>query len=80
MEKGSEENPWYETLRVNKKAVTFKLDTGVDCNAMSVKTLNELNVRGQLRASKCKLVAFFGQKISPLGKRALTCEYKGQRA
>ena len=41
---------------------------------MSVKTF-----RGKLQASKSKLVAFFGQKIAPLGKRALTCEYKGQK-
>lgn len=29
--------------------------------------------------SKSKLVAFFGQKITPLGRRALTYEYKGQK-
>lgn len=73
------EEKWTEQLRINKKVVTFKLDTGADCNAMSVKTLNALEVRGRLKASKSKLVAFFGEKTAPLGKKTLTCEYKGQK-
>ena len=78
-ESESKEEKWTESLIINSKIVTFKLDTGADCNAMSVNTFNALDVRGRLRASKSKLVAFFGQKIAPLGKRALTCEYKGQK-
>lgn len=58
--------------------MTFKLDTGVDCKAMSNNMFNALNVRGRLRASKTKLVAFFGQKVATLGKRVLTCE-QGQK-
>lgn len=46
---------------------------------MSVQTLNALDVRRRLRVSKSKLVAFLGQKITPLGRRALTCGYKGQK-
>lgn len=63
----NEEGKWTENFRINQKIVTFKLDTGADCNAMSVKTLNALDVRGNLRASKSKLVAFFGQKVTQLG-------------
>lgn len=37
-----------------------------------LKTFNELECRGKLSASNSKLVAFFGQKIVPLGKIALT--------
>ncbi|CAJ1049307.1 uncharacterized protein K02A2.6-like [Xyrichtys novacula] len=75
----TEKEKWTESLRINNNVVTFKLDTGADCNAMSIKTFNALEVRGRLNASKSKLVAFFGQKIAPLGKRALTCEHKGQK-
>lgn len=70
----SQEENWTESLRINKKVVTFKLDMGADYNAMSVKTLIALDVRGRLRASKSRLIDFFGQMIAPLGKRALTCE------
>lgn len=34
----TEEVKWTEYLKINYKVVTFKLDTGVDCNAMSLKT------------------------------------------
>lgn len=46
---------------------------------MSNNMFKALNVRGRLRASKTKLVAFFGQKVAALGKRVLTCEHKGQK-
>lgn len=59
--------------------MTFKPDMGADCNAMSAQTLNALDVSGRFRVSNSKLVAFFGQKITPLRRRALTCEYKGQK-
>lgn len=58
--------------------MTFKLDTDTDCKVMSVQTLTALDVKGKLRVSKSTLVAFFGQKITPLGGKVLTCEYKGQ--
>lgn len=65
--------------RINQRRVTFKLDTGADCNAMSAQTLTALDVKSKLRVSKSKFVAFFGQKITPLGKKVLTCEYKGHK-
>lgn len=71
------EEKWTEKLRINQKLVTFKLDRGADCNAVSAETLNTLDVRG--RGSKRKLVAFFGQKTTPLGTTVLTCECKGQK-
>lgn len=74
-----EDEKWTEKLKINQKRVTFKLDTGAECNAMSVQTLNALDVKGRLRVSKSKLVAFFGQKVTPLGRRALTRVYKGQK-
>lgn len=62
---------WTEILRIYGKEVTLKLDTGADCNAMSVKTFKALTNRGRLRASQSKLVAFFGHKIGPLGTTTL---------
>lgn len=39
-----EEDNWTEKLRINQRIVTFKLDMGTDCNAMSVQTLKTLDV------------------------------------
>ena len=147
----TEEEKLSERLKIKNNIVTFELDTGADCNAMSVKTCSapssletspctlhcavclhkghfcfcwfdlvnflnntkqknavkfalyhvnmyiclfisslfnfiayslisdSLDVGGKLNVSKSKVVAFFGQKIAPLGKRALTCQYKGQK-
>lgn len=34
---------WSEVLLINEKKVTFRIDTGADCNVMSAKTLKTLN-------------------------------------
>lgn len=44
---------WSERLNINK-VVTFKLDTGADCNVMSIKMLQALGVGGKLRASMAR--------------------------
>lgn len=66
-----EDEKWTEKLKITQEMITLKLDTGADCNVMFIQTLNALDVKGRLRVSK--LVAFFGQKTTPLGRRALTC-------
>lgn len=79
LRKTQEIKNWTEKLTINNKVVPFKLDTRADCNAMSVETFNALSTSGKLKASSSKLIAFFGQRMSPLGKIALTCEYKRQK-
>ncbi|KAJ8358792.1 hypothetical protein SKAU_G00153170 [Synaphobranchus kaupii] len=70
---------WTENLIINSRNVTFKLDTGAECNVMSEKTFSSLDIRGRLKASNCKLVTYSGHKMAPLGKKALTCQFKGQK-
>lgn len=70
---------WTEKFKIKDKYVTFKLDTGADCNAMSFKTLESLGLSDALKTSTTKLVPFFGQKVAALGKKCVTCEYKGQK-
>ena len=67
---------WTEKLIINSRKVTFKLDAGAECNVMSEKTFRMLDVKGRLRSSNCKLVTYSGHKMAPLGKRALTCQFK----
>lgn len=75
----TEDEMWTENLKINRKSVTFKLDTGAECNVISEKTYSSLDIKGRLSASKCKLVAYTGHKMTSLGKKLITCEYKGQK-
>ncbi len=70
---------WTEVLIINRRNVTFNLDTGAKCNMMSAQTFNSLEIRCKLNKSTYKLVAYFGHKTAPLGKKSLTCVYKGQK-
>lgn len=73
------EDNWTETLKIYKRNVKVKLDTGAECNVPSESTYKTLNITGRLQKSSCKLVAYSGHKMEPLGKKAITCEYKGQK-
>lgn len=74
-----DQDRWSEELLISKKRVKFRIDTGADCNVMSAKTFHSLNITGKLHASGCKLVAYSGHKMEPLGKTSVTCLYKGQK-
>lgn len=71
----TDDDDWTQDLIINRRNVTFNLDTGAKCNVMSAQTFNALDVRGILTKSTCKLVAYFGHKMAPLA----TCVYKGQK-
>lgn len=74
-----DDDDWTQDLIINRRNVTFNLDTGAKCNVMSAQTFNALDIKGKRTKSTCKLVAYFGQ-TAPLGKKkSLTCVYKGQK-
>jgi hypothetical protein len=74
-----EKEKWSELLKIRDKKVKFKLDTGAECNVLSLKTYNSLGITEKLSKSTCKLLAYSGHQMSPLGQNQLTCEYKGQK-
>ena len=65
---------WHATVMINEKPVSFKLDTGAQCN---VKTYNSLS-KEPLQKSHAKLAAFGGQKLKASGTAHMACEYKGK--
>lgn len=75
----TDEEMWTENLKINRRNVTFKLDTGAECNVMSENTYSSLGIEGKLATSKCKLVAYTDHKMASLGKKFISCEYKGQK-
>ena len=68
---------WKTTVKLNDQDVTFKIDTGTQCNVLSKETYN-LVCQQPLKKSQAKLVAFGGHRISSLGKAVILCEHKNK--
>lgn len=69
---------WTEKLKINGKDVSFKLDTGAECNVLAEKSYRSLETRAKLQVSSCKLLTYSGHQMSPVGKATLICKYKGK--
>ena len=67
---------WNATLKVHSRDIKFKIDTGAQCNVMSRDTFMQASKQPLVR-SKARLVAFSGQRITPVGK-AVLCEHKNK--
>ena len=57
--------------------LTFKIDTGAQCNVMSSKTYDHITQQ-PLMKSKAKLVAFGGRRLTSRGKGTLLCKYRNK--
>ena len=66
---------WQVQLAVNRRKLSFKIDTGAQCNVIS-KTMFDTVSKAPLVKSNARLVAFGGHKIVPFGKATLLCEHK----
>ena len=65
---------WQVSIQVNKHNISFKIDTGAQCNVMSLETYNQISKLPLLK-SRTRLVAFGGHKIQSCGKTRLACEH-----
>ena len=68
-------NDWQVQLVVSKQKLSFKIDTGAQCNVISKATLGIVS-KAPLVKSNARLVAFGGHRIMPSGKVTLLCEHK----
>ena len=68
---------WHTTIMVNEHQVTFKIDTGAQCNVLAKETYDRICQR-PLRKSRAKLVAFGGHRMNSLGKTVILCEHKNK--
>ncbi|XP_013408762.1 uncharacterized protein K02A2.6-like [Lingula anatina] len=64
-----------ETLYINKKPVTFKLDTGADVNVLPWGTYKQV-CQTPLRVTKAVLTAFGNATIKPVGQAQLSVSTK----
>jgi len=66
---------WSGTVNRNPQGnqkLTVKLDTGADCNFISVLELDALKIdRNDMQKSRFKLVTYSGHMIRPLGQQCL---------
>jgi plasmid maintenance system killer protein len=76
--KHKSQKDWNISVKVNgKNNIKFKIDTGAQCNIMSLRTYNAISNQ-PLKRSRSKLVTFGGHKITPKGKTQIVCEHKNR--
>ena len=74
---GTKRKDWDATVTINSQHITFKIDTGAQCNVMSSKTYNRISQQPLMR-SNAKLAAFGGHRLTSLGRATMLCEYKNK--
>ena len=75
----SDKDDWHVSLKIADTNVNFKIDSGADCNVISLSLFDRLPVENkQSRQCKAKLKVYDGRRINPRGKVSLACKYKGK--
>ena len=62
------EKVWHKNLLIYNKSIRFKLDTGAECNTISLKLLKSFGNKIQIQGQKVKLQSYFGNTKESLGK------------
>ena len=75
--RAKQNDEWRATLILNDKSVSFKLDTGAECNVISKEVYDSISKQPPHRTGT-KLVAFGGHQLYPCGKVHILTEYKGR--
>ena len=74
---GVKPNEWFETVGVEGRNVTVKVDTGASCNVMSMNTYQAL-ASDRLVKAKTRLESYGGHKLSVAGKWCCVAEYNNK--
>ena len=75
--KRKDEKDWHVTIKVDHGHPTFKIDTGAQCNVMSIETYQQVTSQ-PLQKSHTRLITFSGHKIKSHGRARLLCEHKNR--
>ena len=75
--KKNSKNEWNVVVKVGKRDIALKLDTGAQCNVMPYETYQRLTKDKPVR-SKTKLVSYSGHSIKVIGKNTVPLEHKGK--
>lgn len=71
---------WLEPMLVNKKAkIQVKLDSGAQCNVISLASYNEIKTKNSvLKDTNTKISAFGGGSVQVIGKVDLLCKFNNR--
>jgi hypothetical protein len=75
---GSESSDWYEEICINGEPIQFKLDTGAQCNVVSFKIVEKLNIK--LSKSKTRnIISYNNQKTPVMGEIHVFAQVKSTK-
>ena len=72
----NEPSDWNITLSSYGTPISFKTDTGAQCNVIPVEYLENLSPKPNLQPVNIKLSTYNGSKIAVVDKRSLTQDHK----
>ena len=75
---GETKSDWSVTLDMNGTNVSFKIDTGAQCNGIPKRLLYDLSPRPKLKPASVKLSAYNGTPIPVAGKCIARVKHRGQ--
>lgn len=74
-----EKPQWNEIINVNGTNIKFKLDSGADCNTLSLKLYEKIKGSSCVLSGSSVLVAYNNQEIKTEGTVKLNCIVKGKQ-
>ena len=72
----NEPSDWNITLSSNDTPISYKIDTGAQCNVIPVESLENISPKPDLQPVNVKLSGYNGCKIPVVGKCSLTLAHK----
>ena len=72
------QNKLLSTINVNGADITFKVDTGAQCNILPLQVFNKIRNRPTLDHCTMKLTTYGGNTINPVGKCEMNITTKHQ--
>ena len=72
----NEPSDWNISLSSNDTPISYKIDTGAQCNVIPVEYLENISPKLDLQPVNVKLSAYNGLKIPVVGKCSLTLDHK----
>ena len=72
----NEPSNWNITLSSNGTPMSYKIDTGAQCNVIFVESLENISPKPDLQPVNVKLFTYNGSKIPLVGKCSLTLHHK----
>jgi len=72
------DSDWNVDVQIASKTVKLKIDTGAQCNVISLKTYQSLGIQHCLQQSNVTIRAFGGNRLKAIGQVTVTVSYKNK--